>query len=254
MSERSDWAAKGRARSARPGGVVRASLVDGCSPEVAASAIAVVVDWIGSERLSRGMDVERELMRSASLASKGNWDEASASLGRCLNRLHEMTTRDVPGGYFFVKTLCDAMVAAVFIRMANRQSLSALDFERLNALPNALLVARHGGLDTSSFHRSGVGGEAVLEVTEALRKAIDLECDLSPRRELQQRQNPSEGTSYRDKWEREQQDWYDRQTTSRLRTLYSGAWDANDVDSARNAVRALRRRGEDVSMYRWGSD
>lgn len=55
-------------------------------------------------------------------------------------------------------------------------------------------------------------------------------------------------------WQRANEAWYDAQTTSRLRTLYAGAWDACDVDGARYAVAALRRRGEDVSCYRWGTD
>lgn len=55
-------------------------------------------------------------------------------------------------------------------------------------------------------------------------------------------------------WERANEAWYDAQTTDRLHTLYAGAWDACDVDGARNAIAALRRRGEDVSRYRWGAD
>lgn len=47
--------------------------------------------------------------------------------------------------------------------------------------------------------------------------------------------------------------WYDRQTSEHLHTMYAGAWDANDSDSATNVLDALRRRGEDVSRYRWGN-
>ena len=61
-------------------------------------------------------------------------------------------------------------------------------------------------------------------------------------------------STYISEWQRAADAWYDNQTTHRLHSLYAGAWDANDVDSARNVVAALRRRGEDVSRYRWGAD
>ena len=48
--------------------------------------------------------------------------------------------------------------------------------------------------------------------------------------------------------------WYDALPATRLQTLYVGAWDACDEDGARRAVAAMRRRGMDVSHYRWGAD
>ncbi len=56
---------------------------------------------------------------------------------------------------------------------------------------------------------------------------------------------------FADAHERMVREWYASQTDNRLRTLYTGAWDANDADGARYAVTEMKRRGFDTSMYRW---
>jgi hypothetical protein len=56
---------------------------------------------------------------------------------------------------------------------------------------------------------------------------------------------------FADAHERRVREWYADQTDNRLRSLYTGAWDANDADGARYAVAEMKRRGFDTSMYRW---
>ena len=59
--------------------------------------------------------------------------------------------------------------------------------------------------------------------------------------------------NYFDAWNKQMKAFYDALPTNNLHTRYRGAWDANDVDTAREVCRALKRRGEPVP-YKWGND
>lgn len=57
--------------------------------------------------------------------------------------------------------------------------------------------------------------------------------------------------TYHERWDRESREWWSRQPDTRLRSLYAGAWDANDSDTARQAVAEMKRRGFDTGKYHW---
>lgn len=54
-------------------------------------------------------------------------------------------------------------------------------------------------------------------------------------------------------FERDMVAYFDALPTTNLESRYAGAWYACDEDTARRCVEALRRRGADVSKYRWGA-